>query len=145
MREAPTVSSWSRYAARTEGLIRKTTWLRMVETVENNTVRVYCFWAVRANQASSCSAPRTRSSVPRTITEMGLFSTKRSKTFPSMVASFKESVLKACSVTKREWEGHLNRAGSLDIMEGGEGGRHLENYDTNCFGARDGLGFTAPP
>ena len=29
MSEAPTVSSWSRYAARTEGLRRKTTWLRM--------------------------------------------------------------------------------------------------------------------
>src|SRR6266478_7245143 len=117
MTEAPTWSSWSRYAARTEGLIRNTTWLSNSYTVENNTVRVYCFWAVRANQASSCSAPRTRSSVPRTITEMGLFSTKRSKTFPSMVASFKESVLKACSVTKREWEGHLNRAVSFDLLK----------------------------
>src|SRR6266446_489684 len=112
MREAPTVSSWSRYAARTEGLIRKTTWLRMVETVENKTVRVYCFWAVRANQASSWSAPRTRSRVPRTITEIGLFSTKRANTLPSMVASSRESVSKAWSVTKREREDHLNRAGT---------------------------------
>src|SRR5712691_8624375 len=111
MREAPTVSSWSRYAARTEGLIRKTTWLRMVETVENKTVRVYCFWAVRANQAFSWSAPRTRSSVPRTITEIGLFSTKRSKTLPSMVTSSRECVEKVFSVTSGEREYHLNRAG----------------------------------
>src|SRR6266446_276587 len=115
MREAPTVSSWSRYAARTEGLIRKTTWLRMVETVENNKVRVYCFCAVRANQASSWSAPRTRSRVPRTITEIGLFSTKRANTLPSMVASSRESVSKAWSVTKREREDHLNRAGLLEL------------------------------
>src|SRR6266851_6784544 len=118
MREAPTVSSWSRYAARTEGLIRKTTWLRMVETVENKTVRVYCFWAVRANQASSWAAPRTRSRVPRTITEMGLFSTKRSNTLPSMVASFRVSVSKARSVAEGEREDHLNRAAFLDITIG---------------------------
>src|SRR6266478_4859650 len=111
MTEAPTWSSWSRYAARTEGLIRNTTWLRMSYTVENNTVRVYCFWAVRANQASSWSAPKTRSSVPRTITDMGLFSTKRANTLPRMVASSSECVSKACSVTNREREGHLNRAG----------------------------------
>src|SRR3977135_3142789 len=79
--------------------------------VENNTVRMYCFCAVRANQASSCSAPRTRSSVPRTITERGLFSTKRANTLPSMVASSRESVSKACSVTNGEREDHLNRAG----------------------------------
>src|SRR5713101_8549373 len=91
--------------------MRKTTWLSNGETVENNTVRVYCFWAVRANQASSCSAPKTRSSVPRTITEMGLFSTKRANTLPSMVASSRESVSKAWSVTNGEWEDHLNRAG----------------------------------
>src|SRR5574341_1126675 len=81
--------------------------------VENNTVRVYCFWAVRANQASSWSAPKTRSSVPRTITEIGLFSTKRANTLPSMVASSRVSVSKACSVTNREREDHLNRAGWL--------------------------------
>src|SRR5215468_9325523 len=80
--------------------------------VENNTVRVYCFCAVRANQVSSCSAPRTRSSVPRTITEIGLFSTKRANTLPSMVASPRKSVSKACSVPNGEWEDHhLNRAG----------------------------------
>src|SRR5437588_11869947 len=104
MTEAPTWSSWSRYAARTEGLIRNTTWLRMSYTVENNTVRVYCFWAVRANQALSWSAPRTRSNVPRTITEMGLFSTKRSKTLPSLVTSSRECVEKVSSVTRGEWE-----------------------------------------
>src|SRR5207245_1981531 len=115
MTEAPTWSSWSRYAARTEGLIRNTTWLRMSYTVENNTVRVYCFWAVRANQALSWSAPRTRSNVPRTITEMGLFSTKRSNTLPSMVASFSVSGEKAQRITKREWQDHLNRAGCRDF------------------------------
>src|SRR2546428_13483603 len=110
MTEAPTWSSWSRYAARTEGLIRNTTWLRMSYTVENNKVRVYCFCAVRANQASSWSAPRTRSNVPRTITDRGLLSTKRANTLPSMVASSRESVSKAWSVTNGEQEDHLNRA-----------------------------------
>src|SRR5438128_8316778 len=43
---------------------------------------------------------------------MGLFSTKRANTLPSMVASSSECVSKACSVTNREREGHLNRAGS---------------------------------
>src|SRR5574341_1899563 len=88
--------------------------------VENNTVRVYCFWAVRANQASSWSAPKTRSSVPRTITEIGLFSTKRANTLPSMVASSRVSVSKACSVTNREREDHLNRAG-LEAYGGDDG------------------------
>src|SRR5258708_5620781 len=45
---------------------------------------------------------------------MGLFSIKRSKTLPSMVASSRESVSKACSVTKGEREEHLNRAGIVD-------------------------------
>src|SRR5882672_6316291 len=79
--------------------------------VENSRVRVYCFWAVRSNQAFSWSAPSTRSSVPRTITEMGLFSTKRSKTLPSMVTSPRECVEKVSSVTSGEREDHLNRAG----------------------------------
>src|SRR2546426_4000404 len=43
---------------------------------------------------------------------MGLFSTKRANTLPSMVASSRESVTKACSVTNGEWEDHLNRAGA---------------------------------
>jgi hypothetical protein len=51
-----------------------------------------------------------RSSVPRTITEMGLFSTKRSKTLPSMVTSSRECVEKVSSVTSGEREYHLNRA-----------------------------------
>jgi hypothetical protein len=42
---------------------------------------------------------------------MGLFSTNRSNTLPSMVASSRASVSKACSVTKGEREDHLNRAG----------------------------------
>src|SRR2546423_1085029 len=42
---------------------------------------------------------------------MGLFSTKRSNTLPSMVASSKESVSKAWSVTKGERKDNLNRAG----------------------------------
>jgi hypothetical protein len=42
---------------------------------------------------------------------MGLFSTKRANTLPSMVASFRESVSKAWSVTNGEREDHLNRAG----------------------------------
>jgi hypothetical protein len=53
--------------------------------------------------------------VPRTITERGLFSTKRSNTLPSVVASSKESVSKAWSVTKGEQEDHLNRAGLLNF------------------------------
>src|ERR1044071_8296375 len=84
--------------------------------VENNTVRVYCFWAVRANHVSSCSAPRTRSSVPRTITEIGLFSTKRANTVPSMVASCRKSVSKAWIVTKGERKGHLNRAAPHSVL-----------------------------
>src|SRR5207249_2993256 len=46
----------------------------------------------------------------RTITEMGLFSTKRANTLPSMVASSSEFLSKAWSVTNGEREGHLNRA-----------------------------------
>src|SRR5262249_36654175 len=74
-------------------------------------MRVYGFWAVRANQASSWSAPKTRSSVPATITERGLFSTKRSKTLPSMMTSSRECVEKVSSVTSGEREHHLNGAG----------------------------------
>jgi hypothetical protein len=44
-------------------------------------------------------------SVPRTITEMGLFSTKRANTLPSMVAS-SESLSKGLGVTNGEWEDH---------------------------------------
>jgi hypothetical protein len=43
---------------------------------------------------------------------MGLFSTKRSNTLPSMVASSRKSESKALSVTKGEREDHLNRAGT---------------------------------
>src|SRR5207302_370204 len=46
-----------------------------------------------------------------TMTERGLFSTKRANTLPSMVASSSECVSKAWSVTNGEREGHLNRAG----------------------------------
>jgi len=49
--------------------------------------------------------------VPRTITERGLFSTKRSKTLPSMMTSSRECVEKVSSVTSGEREHHLNRAG----------------------------------
>ena len=38
--------------------------------MENNKSRVYCFRAVRSYHRSRGSAPKTRSSVPRTITEM---------------------------------------------------------------------------
>src|SRR5215475_1153189 len=81
-------------------------------------MRVYCFCAVRANQVSSGSAPKTRSSVPRTITEIGLFSTKRANTLPSMVASSRVSVSKAWSVTNGEREAHLNRAGLMAHLKG---------------------------
>src|SRR5262245_64931633 len=47
---------------------------------------------------------------------MGLFSTKRANTVPSMVASSRASVSKACRVTKGEREDHLNRAGVVDLQ-----------------------------
>jgi hypothetical protein len=46
---------------------------------------------------------------------MGLFSTKRSNTLPSMVTSSRASVEKACSVTNGERANHLNRAGGLEL------------------------------
>jgi len=45
--------------------------------------------------ASRCAAPKTRASVPRTITDRGLYSTKRAHTLPTIVASSKASVEKA--------------------------------------------------
>jgi hypothetical protein len=48
---------------------------------------------------------------------MGLFSTKRSKTLPSIVTSSRECVEKVSSVTSGEWEYHLNRAGPWGSAE----------------------------
>src|SRR5262249_14912031 len=52
--------------------------------LENKRSRVYCFRAVRSYHRSRRSAPKTRSREARTMTEMGLFSTNRSNTSPSM-------------------------------------------------------------
>ena len=43
---------------------------------------------------------------------LGTRPTKRANILPSMVASSRVSVSETCSVTKEEWEDHLNRAGS---------------------------------
>src|SRR6266436_8817583 len=63
--------------------------------LENKSARVYCFCAVRSYHRSSRSAPKTRSREARTITEMGLFSTNRSNTSPSIAASLMAKLKKA--------------------------------------------------
>src|SRR5688572_9826763 len=68
--------------------------------LENKRSRVYCFCAVRSNQRSSRSAPKTRSSEARTMTEIGLFSTNLSNTSPSMRASLLGKIETALSYTK---------------------------------------------
>src|SRR4029434_1163015 len=52
--------------------------------MENRRSRVYCFCAVRSYHRSSRSAPNTRSSEARTMTEIGLFATNLSNTAPSI-------------------------------------------------------------
>src|SRR5215470_9688269 len=52
--------------------------------LENRRSRVYCFCAVRSYHRSRRSAPSTRSSEARTMTETGLFSTNLSNTAPSI-------------------------------------------------------------
>src|SRR5882672_8562047 len=90
------------------------------ETVANNRARVYGFWAVRSYHRSRGVAPKTRSSVPRTITEMGLRSTKRSKTAPSIMASLWVVIEKAYSIESR---GTLTGLGSSPTLseEKGDG------------------------
>src|SRR4029434_3856205 len=54
-------------------------------TDENNTARVYCTLAVRANSASIRSALNRCSNTPRAITQIGRCFANGSKIFPSAI------------------------------------------------------------
>src|SRR4029434_2870827 len=67
--------------------------------MENRRSRVYCFCAVRSYHRSRRSAPNTRSSEARTMTEIGLFSTNLSNTAPSIGGLLNDTIEEGLSYT----------------------------------------------
>src|SRR6266849_2394904 len=67
--------------------------------LENKRSRVYCFCAVRSYHRSRRSAPNTRSSEARTMTEIGLFSTNLSNTAPSIGGLLDDKIEEGLSYT----------------------------------------------
>src|SRR5215831_14608324 len=84
--------------------------------LENKSSRVYCFCAVRSNHRSSRSAPKTRSSEARTMTEMGLFSTNLSNTSPSIGGSLLAKLKKPYRTQNRPTLTPLGQMLALDFL-----------------------------
>src|SRR6266446_6320657 len=78
--------------------------------------RVYGFCAVRSYHRSRRSAPNTRSSAARTMTEIGLFSTNLSNTAPSIGGLLEDKIEEGLSYTISS---HLYTTGPLACRRGG--------------------------
>jgi len=74
-------------------------------------------WAVRSYHRSRGSAPKTRSRVPRTITEIGLRSTKRANTSPSITASLWTVIEKAYRIEYRVTLKGLGQAAYAGLVD----------------------------
>src|SRR5713226_5717296 len=130
----------SRKAARTEGKAEVTTCPIRSTTEEKVNSRVYWLSAFSSNKASNASGASVLSNRLRDITANGVFSTKRSKTWPNSMASlgFLLSYL-AFLFSFIAKSGHLGRAAGATPTAPG----WLDGATARGSGSGDGPGSAA--